>query len=450
MCKDIIPIIEFMGKRLFTVILLSLFVCDYAFACSLSDVSGCPNFMDLVSDAIARGDTSLTITNPFVRVNVGDATSFPVSIQQYGATLTGFIVHGIESSGRMNALSLTHYNSSSQMNNLWNSGFESDNVLFKIVNVEVSRGASEWINDNTRWRNTYTFFITTTRRTEYRIILNDDRGYFLDAVRRVGANRNLLHKLDSAQSMSEINKIMARSVVFNPGLMLRPVKLLSQFKNSVHAPNGLDVGASTTGIFGGGLHAGVLSGHADKKLGALRLGVFVHASEMQYRGMDNFNATVFGAGVNAKLDMDRFYVSGRLGIDYTEFQTEFIFCPKNFATYNPIGISGHAEIIAGYRLNRFITPMVRAHKFYGRILYEEYQMASVSSGARASHNVRTSSNIEKTYSAYFLMGTNYTQGGIRIDAVMPRDDISAFGSINRISNSFGNFNKVQMGFRYLF
>jgi len=439
-----------------TVVLLSMFTRVPAFACTLLDTSNCPYFMNLISDAIGRDDTSLSITSPVIRINLGDRASFPVSIprDQNNNPVTVFIVSGVTRPGEQVALSLSYYNLwPSQLSNLQPSLFYSDNILFVIDMWNISTDF-EWMDDSTR-RSTYHFIIDVIRNTNYMEILRDERGEFLDAVRTVGANRNLLRALDSAQSMGEIENIMARSVVFSPGRLLRPVKLLSQFYNIENSMNSFGGACFTGGIVGGNLHAGLLSARADKNFGATNIGIFARASQMQYRGtLDNFNATVFGGGAHAKFDKDRFYVSARAGIDYTGFQTEFIFCPKNFATYNPTGIAGHVSANIGWRIINTgsfeFMPMMRAHGFYGEVLHDSYSALSISTGARVNYHVQSTPNMTKEYGAYILSGNNYTQFGIRIGVYVPRDNMNLWGSVSRIDNAFGTFNKIGLGLRYIF
>lgn len=73
-------------------------------------------------------------------------------------------------------------------------------------------------------------FMRLVRSTDYARILNNDMGRFLNSLRANGNDSKLFLKLDSAQTIDDINKILSQSVRTNPIKLLQPMQLVYRQK----------------------------------------------------------------------------------------------------------------------------------------------------------------------------------------------------------------------------
>lgn len=133
-------------------------------------------------------------------------------------------------------------------------------------------------------------FVERVRETDYEKIFDNDTGVFLNNLRLEKPDSLLLKKMDSATRFDELTDIMNMSVLFNPDVLLRPLKTINAYDMM-----GKRVSENGAGVFG----------------------------EMMFS--DDFDLQ--GAGVNAKLsvfDSVSLSIGGRIGkIEYSSEYDEF-------------------------------------------------------------------------------------------------------------------------------
>ena len=232
-------------------------------------------------------------------------------------------------------------------------------------------------------------FMRINRSTDYARILNNDMGRFLNSMRENGIDGKLLAKLDSAQSMADINGILTRSVRTNPHRLLEPIKLFYRQKTSetmhiddftIFGVEPLLIRSSDVSIIG--VRPNVQFNLVDN----LHMNLSAYILNIDYQDdINDFRGMSYGIGVDAQYDVSR-----------VDFVRAYAVANQSFFDVGPVFHNGHiinnpdgATLYLGGEYahmfkvsgNYTLTPFVMAGAEYMNIVNSENLDTFVGAGA---------------------------------------------------------------------
>ena len=233
-------------------------------------------------------------------------------------------------------------------------------------------------------------YVGLVRETDYKKILGDETGDFLNDMRRRNMGDKLLSALDGANSFSELRAIMARSARLNPILMMRPVRMFNKFEtlSDYHLHDDMDAGIFYVGA-------------DDFYISGIRIGGAVHVDDSVsvwvsgYGGilnyaddMDEYMGLIYGANAKVVYDCDVLFVRSVAGLSAVRFDTEPVFDGTG-ATTSPDGVSVYvsADVGHGFDITSDITisPYVGLAVDDARILHQNDSEILAHAGADLSY-----------------------------------------------------------------
>ena len=217
------------------------------------------------------------------------------------------------------------------------------------------------------------------RNTNYSYILDNALGEFLDDLRESGLDTKLLDMLDSAQSMAELNAIMARSARINLINLMRPIRIVDMYmQNSAvfDAPeSGISVspmyiGADGMDIFG--VRGNIFARFSDRF--TMALDGYVARGSYE-NDLDDFDMDVYGGNFAAEYDASIAFVRGLFGVTHAAFDIGPVFNGTGMA-WDPDGYSlyGFADVGHKFTIMRdiYVAPFVGVGSRDERILDGHY------------------------------------------------------------------------------
>ena len=151
-------------------------------------------------------------------------------------------------------------------------------------------------------------YLSLVRETDYYKILGTRTGIALNALRQVLPDDALLRKLDAAQTMGELHRIMSHSIAINPIRLRRPVQVIDSMLvawNGAGRPQDdggvIHTVARPFGLVAGNMSAeGVLAGLVLGRPTGPSVGLFGYGANADSDDdINRFSATLYGGGVNA-------------------------------------------------------------------------------------------------------------------------------------------------------
>lgn len=198
-------------------------------------------------------------------------------------------------------------------------------------------------------------FVRMVRSTDYARIMNNDMGRFLNNLRAGGDDNKLFSKLDSVNSLAEINDILSKSVRTNPIKLMRPLEIMYSHKSLeiMHIDDKTTFGIEPFAVYS-----------SDARMAGIRPNIKMKISDdlhMDLSGVvagaaysddiNEFKAVSFGVWADAQYDItDRNFVRAHIGADKTMFNVGPIFDGTNVVN-NPDGISAFMIGEAGHRFD---------------------------------------------------------------------------------------------------
>ncbi|MDR1361174.1 MAG: hypothetical protein LBJ18_02590, partial [Rickettsiales bacterium] len=226
------------------------------------------------------------------------------------------------------------------------------------------------------------------RETDYEKVFGagDMRGIFLNNAR--GASQGLLAAMDSAESESELNQIMQRSVAFNPVNLMLPVKLMSAFWGDEQRVIDEGVGGITA-IAGNGLGLYLYEFGAEFSRDDFSFSVSAHTGNFSQTGLEDFAGKIYGGAARAAIKKNYVKASLLIGADYAEFYAPPIYGSDS---QNPNGISFRGDFGLSARAYDdgliYAEPFIRARFFAAKVLYDSEKQFATGAGARLGRRER--------------------------------------------------------------
>ncbi|MCL1785689.1 MAG: hypothetical protein FWG39_00875 [Alphaproteobacteria bacterium] len=380
------------------------------------------DFMDLVMLARADGSDNIVLRNSKINFNLGYASPIPVTLQGYVV----FVMPDMPAPGDYLMLS---------------------NVSNDSCCVAVYTGFSQMFDANFWW-NEKDMMLSVSRITDYERILGNDVGRFINFLKNSGANPELISQLDGAMSMEQLTRIMDNSVSLRPAKLMNPVKLLMRLEDVPRAKDGA-FGAADI-IFGDDLVLYSASAGIGLTSGGLSFGASVRAGKFSNFGIEEYSGTFYGLDIHGGFDTDYFYAATVLGAYRADLSAGPLHDGNSGATYNPSGMAFHGAVEIGakaFKRDGFqVAPIIRAAKFYARVLHDSDSENTAGAGARIGY-MKTDMGIESSYGVYGIMEKDGGQFGVRTDIKSPRDGLSLHLEAAVLDSDFGRFYKLGAGVR---
>ncbi len=150
-------------------------------------------------------------------------------------------------------------------------------------------------------------FLRLARSTDYARILNNDMGHFLGNLRSLGYDDKLFSKLDSVETMDEINDILLHSVRTNPIKLMRPISLVNSYKGLefMHIDDGIVFGVEPIMIYSSDVFVRGVRPNVSFKTDDLYLKLSGYFMDMNYSDdINDYGGTAIGIDIDAQYDMD--------------------------------------------------------------------------------------------------------------------------------------------------
>lgn len=271
-------------------------------------------------------------------------------------------------------------------------------------------------------------YITTVRETDYYKILGDPRGVFLNLVREERPDDALLRRLDAAASLSELYSIMSRSVVFNPGILGRPIRIMDRFMADGVAVN--DMASSAWTVTGRPFYIA----DSDYDIYGLSIdlntpprsgfsgGISIYGAMAESDDEINaFSARMFGGKIHAVYDADRMWGRGVVGATYGDFDVPYVFDAWRIRdNVHAVSVYGVADV--GFVLGIF-TPYAGAEYHGTHILDSRRDRTSIRAGVDALLSWRGETGTYKFKMGGGLNSRQDTRTGASVGFYSPDDMI---------------------------
>lgn len=297
-------------------------------------------------------------------------------------------------------------------------------------------------------------YISLVRETDYVKVLGTEQGRMLNLIRTMNPEDALLRRLDGAQTMSELHRIMLHSVAFNPGILGRPIRVLNKFMadsvitGDVVASPGVSgrpfyIGADDFNIYGG--IADVSFAGSNEISGGLSLYGAIAESDDD---INAFSSNVYGGGIFAKYINDVWMLRGMIGAAYADFDVPYIFDGGRIRN-NAGAMSGYAVADAGVGIGA-IMPYAGVGYFGERVL----DIVDTEFAARIGieSNFVLDSEIGE-YEYKVMAGINSAgaiNAGILIGLLSPDDMIGTDVTVRVMHDEYGFATMLSMSAKLLF
>ena len=322
------------------------------------------------------------------------------------------------------------------------------------VNINVSEQnplyrVSSYIKNNE-------LFVTLVRETDYLRILGDNKGSFLNNLRETNPNDKLLSVLDAAESIDDINKIMARSIRLNPINLMDSVVVFNSFVINDFSKNLDGFVITPLFVYSDDFYiSGVTVDAAYRIADKLTIGATGYAAESEFvNDMDEYNSVLYGGNVRIEY-IDKLLLARMMfGMTQSDFDIGAVFDGIS-TVVDPSGSSLYSVADFGFNFNvgdNFrISPFVRAGFDSIKIIGCSDKNVFTGIGTDISLNAGIY-DIEYKYGLNFSAYTNGTvNAAFRIGVISIADKAGGNIDVGLVLNEFGEYSyKVSAGVNFKF
>ncbi len=295
-----------------------------------------------------------------------------------------------------------------------------------------------------------TLYIEHVRETDYDIVIDGDKGDFIDSVR--GENDDLKSEIDSAPDIDSINNTLSKTALFNPDVlqdMLHVMTVMETIDFDSYPQSG--AGVSVFGILsdnfytrGADIHLfGVVNNRFNANL-SLNIGQVLYESDLE-----DFDGAFYGANLGLGYRFNEsLFVRGRAGIMKSVFDIDKVMYNDKIIE-KPDALSGYVVTDMGVRLNYsdslsvvpFVGFDVQLYDVAG-VSYSEYA-GRIGAGVEYKYSVsdleykyalgaiaETNGIVSMTGQVGFMLPLDLISGNLKISVVRMLDMFSYKASID--------------------
>ncbi len=286
------------------------------------------------------------------------------------------------------------------------------------------------------------------REYDYAKVFSNDKGRFLNLLRKRNPNDKLLHALDSVSDMNSFNRVLNHSARFNSENLVRPLKILNALNYFDYA-EGLfsDVlGVMSEDFYSYGIGIGV----RENVLSGLNIGVGLRLGKIKYDSdYDDYTGNLYGVDLSVLWNLnDNIMMRVLGGVLYQDTDIGNVFY-ENRMYENPDVMQGYLKTDVAYRfdltdsfyLDAYFGLNINAYSvvdivdfdsnFYsGVMLGYEFDMMGIKYNYLFGADINTDSDIGMHASVGFVSYMDMIGGNAKIDAVRMFDVMTYKLSLN--------------------
>ncbi|MDE5615862.1 MAG: autotransporter domain-containing protein [Alphaproteobacteria bacterium] len=281
------------------------------------------------------------------------------------------------------------------------------------------------------------------RETDYFKILGTETGNFLNSIRTINPNDNLLLKLDRATDMSQLYNIMNKSMRLNTGRLARPVQTFNRHIDILRLSNDMSQPFyfAPFGVLGNNISAyGLRVGININATNTTQISVAANAANMTFSdGIDDYSANLVGGDITFRYNDKHIFAD--LNTTFTAAQMITPALQYGAAmTNNPTGLAGAVRLDLGPRFsfgNNFsITPTIGMVAEYASVLRSDSGLSA--RGGLSARFIHQTGDLKYIYQARFVANNrNAIQASAHLSMAAPDDDVTVSGGIGLLQDEMG-------------
>lgn len=220
-------------------------------------------------------------------------------------------------------------------------------------------------------------YVNVERETDYQKLFDGNLGGFLNSLRMTNPDNSTILAMDNAETMSELNSVMDKSVLLNPINLMKPVKTFDNFEVSsfhgVNRPEDFDFETISILSATSSLYAGKFSLTTDIDKITITASTYFGTLE-NTDDLNEFSGLLYGGNVYGFYSDKDLWIDAGLGFTIAKFETYMIFDGNN-VTYNPTGVSvyGVSDIGMKYEVlgnNFYLSPFIGIGGYFASVLHQ--------------------------------------------------------------------------------
>lgn len=295
-------------------------------------------------------------------------------------------------------------------------------------------------------------YLNVVRETNYQKLFGTDIGKFINKLRTKSPDNSTVMALDNAQTLSELNHTVKKSVALNPINLMHAVKTFNGFEiNSFDKPMS---GFDAMYIYSDGLDMIIGKFALGTKIDKFTIGAGAYFGALENTDdINEFSGNLYGGNLRGRYDDKSLWIDARLGFTVSEFETDMIFDGKDITT-NPTGVSiyGVTDIGVRYEIcnDFYALPFIGMGVENDKVLHQSDTSVFIRAGGVAGYS-NTVIGIKNDYQIFATAQTDsvFTVGA-RLKFFSIADDAGGNVSYAINRDDIGISHKISAGFCFNF
>lgn len=301
-------------------------------------------------------------------------------------------------------------------------------------------------------------FLRQVRSIDYATILGGGQGTFLNMLRMVNPDDSLLLRLDNANDMKEIARIMGRSVRLQPKNLMHVVDVFNTLEriSTGAAPDNMSINISPFFEFSKdwylyGMRARTGIGVMEK----VAVSFSAYAAIADYADdINEYSAGLYGGNLSLLYDATQsVFMRALAGFSFADFDVGPVFDDGNVA-YNPHGKSFYSYVDAGNKFSLFsdfyISPFLGIGVGYEKILGAADMNLTGRIGADASYGFEMA-GLRYDYGLHAIYEGDGVMGGeVHMNILSIADGAGSNIAIGMVNTHYGMAYKINIGAAFYF
>lgn len=299
-------------------------------------------------------------------------------------------------------------------------------------------------------------YLCINRETDYTKLFDIHMGAFLNDLRNMDPDNPTLNAIDTADSMTDIEDILSKSVVTNPINLMKPIKILNLTEiNSVPAKHDFAPdGFGTMYLSSDELSMLVGKAHMTRKFEDTEFNISAYVGSFEIsENINQYSGVVYGGNVRARTDLGSVAVNSLIGFTGASFETDFLFDGTGITT-NPNGLSVYGAIDLGKTFdfddNYYLSPFVGLVGEFDKVLHQSDTDMAVRAGFTAGTSTEMG-GIRNSYQIIIVGQTNnFIEIGLGINFWSVIDQAGVGFNYSVIRDGAITTHKIAANIKYLF
>ncbi len=253
--------------------------------------------------------------------------------------------------------------------------------------------------------------LNIVRETDYKKVLGVTTGSVLNSMRTSNVNAGFINAMDNASCTTEMNSIMAKSVLFNPLNLLNPLKTFNNnmvlgFKDYKEKD---DFEMDANYIMSDDINMNILNAKSFLNFGNFSIGLSGHFGS--FKNSDEYNdyvGDIYGGALHLGYKHDTNWFDGVIGYNYAKYETDGVFNSGDLI----LNVAADSVYMSGdFGFVSFKSGNVDLHPFIGSgfnrysILNNNEQDVYARAGINLKYEKQYGGAINK-YESFLILQTN--------------------------------------------